>query len=103
MTEPTSSLIEQVKNYINITWSDSDTDKKIQNLVEDAIPAMNHKLGVRSVNYDEAGQERRLFLNYCLYLYNGVANEFDDAYRDEINQIREKYIVLEDAAEEEET
>ena len=100
MTEPTNSLLTQVKNYLNITWSDSDTDAKVQSLVEDAIPAMNHKLGVSSVDYDEAGQERRLFLNYCLYLYNGVGNEFDDAYRQEINQIREKYIVAADLEEE---
>lgn len=96
MTEPTNSLLTQVKNYLNITWTDSDTETKIRILVEDAIDAMNHKLGVSSVDYDDAGQERRLFLNYCLYLYNGVANEFDDAYRGEINQIREKHIILTD-------
>lgn len=31
------ALLEDVKNYLNITWSDGDTDKKISVLIQSAM------------------------------------------------------------------
>ena len=86
-------LFQLVKDKLVITWSDKDTDRKIKDLIEDAKLALNHKLGIK-LDYSVAGQERRLFLNYCLYMYNNCENEFDNNYLNEIYQIRHKYEVL---------
>lgn len=86
------SLVDQVKRYLNITWSDTDTDAKVIDMMLDAEMALNHKLGAE-VNYLAPGQERRLYLNYCTYAWNDCLNEFDPAYRAEIMQIRHKYEV----------
>lgn len=86
------SLVDQVKRYLNITWSDTDTDAKVIDMMLDAEIALNHKLGAK-VDYFTPGQERRLYLDYCSYAWNECLNEFDGAYRAEILQIRHKYEV----------
>ena len=88
-------LIARVKQALKITWSDQETDAEIEALVSDAIPTLAHKLGIKDIDTDfsNPGVERRLFLNYCRYVRNDCANEFDGAYKNEILQIRHKYEV----------
>ena len=92
------SLVDQVKRHLNITWTDTDTDAKVIDMMLDAEIALNHKLGAE-VNYFTPGQERRLYLNYLLYAYNDCLNDFDAAYRAEILQIRHRYEVKGAAAD----
>ena len=88
-------LINLVKRELAITWDDIDTDADIEALVSDAIPAMAFKLGIKDedVDFTAEGQERRLFLKYCHYLYDDIGEEFDAAYMSELLQIRSKYEV----------
>ena len=72
-----ADCLKQVKRHLNITWSDSDTDDKIIDII----------LGAEG-NYFAPGMQRRLFLNYMLYAWNDCLNEFEDAYRKEILRIR---------------
>ena len=86
------ATVDQVKRHLNITWTDSDTEAKVIDMMLDAEIALNHKLGAE-IDFFAPGQERRLYLNYMLYAYNDCLNEFDAAYRAEILQIRHKYEV----------
>lgn len=88
-------LIKIVKRELKITWDDEDTNAEIETLVSDAVPVMNFKLGIKEEdsNYLTPGQERRLFLNYCRYVRNNCAEEFDSRYLNEILQVRSKYEV----------
>lgn len=86
------SVIQSVKRHLHITWSDSDTDAKLLDMICDAEAALNHKLGA-VIDYMQVGAERRLFLNYMLYAWNDALEQFDAAYRAEIIQIRHKYEV----------
>jgi hypothetical protein len=85
-----TTLYAQVKSYLDITWTDDETTNTVQTLVDDAIETMNHKLGSKTIDYTAAGQYRRLFFTYCLYAYNKSQDQFDDAYRKEINQARDR-------------
>ena len=85
----TDELLKTVKNHLSITWTDDETEQRVKSIVEDAEDALNHKLGA-SVDYESGGQARRLFLAFCLYLYNDCEEEFDGVYREEINQVRER-------------
>ena len=88
-------LLSQVKRKLNITWSDADTDARIEDIITSAIPRMIHKLGIADADFDfsEAGMEHDLFKNYCLYECNHCANEFDDNYSNDIAQVRAKHEV----------
>ena len=88
-------LVRLVKRELKITWNDDDTEEEIEILVSDAIPTMNHKLGIEEgdIDYSIPGQERRLFLNYCRYVRNNCVEDFDMRYLNDILQLREKYEV----------
>ena len=79
------TLVEQLKERLNITWEDASTENKLSNIVEDAKITLDHN--------SKAGMERNLFMNYCMYVWNDCANEFDRSYLNEIYQIRNKYKV----------
>lgn len=89
-----ATLLEILLNELYITWEDEETIKKLQRIVLNAIPTMNFKLG-GEIDYSEDGMEQNLFINYCVYVYNNCANEFDNAYFNEIMQIRMK-VALDD-------
>lgn len=86
------AIVDMVKRHLNITWYDTDTDEKIMDAMVDAEAALNHKLGA-TIDYFQAGPERKLYLNYLLYDWNNALEQFDAAYRAEILQIRHKYEV----------
>lgn len=86
------TLFEQVRRKLNITWEDEDTDARVEDIINSAIPTLIHKLGITDKDFDfsVAGQENRLFLAYCLYEYNHCANEFDANYAQDIAEVQAK-------------
>lgn len=88
----TGKLFNQVKRKLNVTWQDTDTDARIEDIIVSAIPTMKHKLGIADADFDFSvtGAENTLFLAYCLYEWNHCVNEFDGNYHNDIAQIRRK-------------
>ncbi len=90
-----AELFIQVKRKLNITWEDKETDERVEEIIESAIPDLLHRLGITDQNFDfsKAGEEHTLFLAYCLYEWNHVLNEFDENYARMIATVRAKYEV----------
>ena len=86
-------LLQLLRNELYITWEDDETNMKLERIILNAIQTMNYKLGA-TIDYSADGIEQNLFINYCVYVYNGCANEFDVNYFNEIMQVRYKYEVL---------
>ena len=90
------TLFDLVKGKLNITWSDEDTDSEINRIIEDGQIEIRRKLGTpESYDFTIEGQERKLFLSWCLYEWNHASNEFDENYLNDILQVRQKYEVME--------
>jgi hypothetical protein len=89
------TLLAQVKRKLNITWDDTDTNNRVEDIINQAQSVMLFKLGITDEGFDfsAGGIENVLFLAYCLYLYNHCENEFEDNYKSEILQARSKYEV----------
>lgn len=88
------TLTDKVKRKLDITWSDEDTDARVADIIDTAIPTMVHKLGLpEGYTFEEAGPELNLFLAWCLYEWNHAADEFDGNYLGEIIQVRNKWAV----------
>ena len=86
-------LLQLLRNELYITWEDDETNMKLERIILNAIPTMDYKLGA-TIDYSADGIEQNLFINYCVYVYNGCSNEFDTNYFNEIMQVRFKYEVL---------
>lgn len=89
------TLLEQVKDKLNITWEDEDTVRRIDSIIASAIPDLIHKLGITDSDFDFSvnGSENTLFLAYCLYEWNHILNEFEDNYASMIAQVKDKHAV----------
>lgn len=88
------TITDIVKRKLDITWSDEATDARIADIIAAAEPTMRHKLGLpESYDFAAVGQERSLFLSYCLYEWNQAANEFDANYLNDILQVRQRWAV----------
>lgn len=85
----TESFKQLVKDKLSITWDEEVTERRITTLMEDAEEKLNHVLGAE-MDYSAPGAERRLFLNYCLYAWNGMEELFKENYKSDIYEIRHK-------------
>ena len=85
-------LLIQVKDKLNITWEDEDTDRRVKKIIASAIPDLLHRLGITDKDFDfsKDGAENTIFLAYCLYEWNHALNEFEDNYSKMIAQVRAK-------------
>lgn len=90
------TLFGQVKRKLNITWEDDETDARLNEIIDSAIPTLIHKLGIADPDFDfsKAGQENNLFKAYCFYEWNHAVDEFDNNYSNEIAQVQAKHEVL---------
>lgn len=89
-----ATLTALVKRKLDITWTDADTDARVADIIDAAEPTMRHKLGLpEDFDFAAVGQERTLFLSYCLYEWNQSAQEFDMNYLNDILQVRQKWAV----------
>lgn len=95
-------LLNLVKSKCYITDS---TDKnandiinlKISNLISDAKIKIAEMIGLQhDFDFSKAGLARDLFLNYCYYAWNDVANEFKNNYLKDIMSARIYYGIKKD-------
>lgn len=94
--EQIGTLVELAKNKCKISWSKEQTNKQITGIVEDAVPVIEHLLGIKEKDESDLlspGLTRGLFLEYCLYRWSNQANEFTVNYRREILTQRHRYEV----------
>lgn len=91
-------LTALVKRKLNITWSDEETDARVNDIIALAVPTMRHKLGLPGdYDFTAAGQELNLLLSFCLYEWNNAAADFDSNYLNDILQVRQRQEVLANA------
>lgn len=97
-TAANTKLYSDVKSKLKITWENESIEAELTDMIADAEIYMNHLLGAE-LDYSAPGFFHRLFLNYCLYARNNCENEFEDAYRKEINRCR-AYVQVQQSREE---
>lgn len=102
----TEKLTDQVRRKLNITWNDPETDARVAEIIEAAIPYLLHKLGITAPEFDFSapGTENMLFLACCLYEWNhATMDEFEENYHRTIANVRAQYEVkyYEEAAQNE--
>lgn len=80
-------MLPMIKAAVSVTWDEEDTDMKIIRIMEDAEVKLNHILGAE-MDYTAPGSARRLFVNFCMYVWNGVEKDFKANYLSDIYELR---------------
>lgn len=96
MINVSAALLAEVKNYLDITWDDTDADAKLTGQIRRGITYICAKTGLQPSDFegetaDERGKE--LLFNYVLYDRSGAVNEFKKNYMDDIVGLRIRWEV----------
>lgn len=75
-----AGLLDDVKNYLNITWSDPATDANVSGWIASGMLYLNAKLGAEA-DYTADGMPRTLLMEYCRYTRDSALDVFENNYQ----------------------
>ena len=78
-----AELLSDVKLYLNITWNDDATDKKVCGIIASGMNYLNKKLGAEA-DYLQDGDPRTLLFEYCRYMRDSALDVFENNYMSQI-------------------
>ena len=73
-------LIPDVKNHLNISWSDPGTDRNVVSWIGAGIAYLDDKRGAPA-DYTKPSNEKTLLLEYCRYMRDSALDVFENNYR----------------------
>ena len=76
------TLLNDIKNYLDITWDDSQGEKKLEGIIKRGMAAISGK--IEECNFYEETQERALLFDYVMYARAGEIPQFWANYKEEI-------------------
>lgn len=75
-----SGLLDKIRNYLDITWDDEATDKKLTSLIASGIRYLDGKAG-EELDYSESGGDGLTLLReYVRYARDGAMDVFENNY-----------------------
>ena len=78
-----TSLLSDVKNYLDITWDDYETERKLRGIIRRGISYLDEKAG-KNLEYLEGSKEKGLLLDYARYARESALDEFEHDYLHEL-------------------
>ena len=96
MSLPTG-LLDAAKNYLDITWTDADTDTKLTGILTRGMAYLENIAG-DELDYAIEEKPRELLFEYARYVRAGALNEFMKNY---LHELKDLQITQEMAADEE--
>ncbi len=78
MALPTG-LLDATKSYLDITWTDAQTNLKLEGIIERGMNFLSKKAGV-TLDYTIEGRAREMLMEYCRYARNGILNDYVNVY-----------------------
>lgn len=93
-----ADLLSDVKNYLDITWDDEATDRKVRGFIAAGMDYLDKKAG-GGQDYEADGTARTLLLEYCRYFRDSALDVFENNYRSMILSMRHERVVMDYAVE----
>lgn len=85
-------LLADVKNYIDITWSDDATDSKIRGIIASGMVFLEKKAG-EELDFLSDGLPRTLLMEYARYARDGALDVFENNYLSMLLAMRDDKVV----------
>lgn len=76
-------LLDAVRNYLDITWTDADGDLKLIGIISRGIKYINSVAGTE-LDYTIEDKPRELLFDYCRYVRSNALDEFQTNYLPEL-------------------
>lgn len=84
----TNELLLELKNYLNITWIDVDTDLKIEGIGIRGMKYMEVIAG-NTLDFEVEDKPKELLFEYCRYVWSDAFNEFQVNYMAELLSLQQ--------------
>jgi len=84
-----AGLLEAVRNYLDITWTDSSGDIKLTGIIERGIKYIDRLAGA-VMDYSTEDKPRELLFDYCRYVRSNALDEFQTNYLHELLSLQQR-------------
>lgn len=95
--------LDTVKNYLDVTWTDTATDAKLAGILSRAESTLSSYAGVELDFTDETTPEAQLLLDCCRYIWWERFEEFKINYQSELIMLRANAAAVEGGDDDEGT
>lgn len=76
-------LLDDVKNYVDMTWEDPESDKKLSGIIARGMAYINRIAGSEQ-DFTEEAKPRELLFDYVRYVRAGALDEYAKNYLPEL-------------------
>lgn len=83
----TDEMLQAIKNYLDITFEDADTDEKLIGIAGRGMAYLNDVAGEK-LDYSKEAVPRALLLDYCRYARNNVLELYEQNFGAELISLR---------------
>jgi hypothetical protein len=89
-------MLDELKNYLDVTWSDEGTDAKLNQILERAKVVLQEYACGYEIDYTDTANlaEKQLLFDCCRYIWNLGYEDFAANFTGELIRLRAKYQVL---------
>ncbi len=77
------ALLDEVKNYLDITWDDNETDLKLNGMIERGKKYLNRTAG-KELDFEVEDKPKELLFDYCRYVRSNALEMFQQNYLHEL-------------------
>ena len=81
------TMLEVVRNYLDITYEDIQTDQKLTGIIEQGRAYLDQIAG-RVQDYETDHVPRALLLDYCRYARNNALELFEENFKTDLITLR---------------
>lgn len=83
----TAELLSDARNYLDITWQDDETDKKLTGILARGMAFLDRAAGAQ-LDYSAEDFPRGLLFDYARYARENALGDFTEHYLTELNSLR---------------
>lgn len=80
-------LLDDVKNYLDITWDDPLTDEKLSGIMKRGMAYLEGVAG-GPLPFDVEGQAKALLLDYCRYARSNALEQYTQNFKGDLLILR---------------
>lgn len=91
-------LLADVRNHLQITWRDVETDRRITSLISMGRQYLNQRAGT-ILEYEEEGSARTLLFEYVRYARDNAMDVFENNYQHLIISLRAEAVISSEEGE----
>lgn len=84
-------LLQDVKDYLHISWNDQKTDKNLTGMIKRGMARLKDVAGVSTLDFNEEDLPRTLLFDYCRYANSQALEMFENNFQSELLSLHLKY------------